>query len=321
VRLSTPSSSKASTVSWSEGGPSLARIAAAAVLLAAAFAVSATSFAFALRSTRIGRSNEFALRTRRLAYLAIAVPPLYVFSGVLYAVLGKPLSQEWAWCVVWLAAGVWTALGSEAPVLARPAPTLGNLRVAHGIGAALILVFILFHLANHLFALAGPEAHTAIQAAGDKVYRAPAVEPILVGLLLFQVVSGFSLAWRWSALPGDVFRVFQIASGVYLGFFILVHMDSVFLFARLYLEIPTDWAFMTGEPEGLIHGYIHLVPHYALGVFFVLSHLAGGLRNVVLAHGVARPQADRLWAAALVVNVLTATAIIFGMTGLRLGSG
>ena len=46
-------------------------------------------------------------------------------------------------------------------------------------------------------------------------------------------------------------RSFQIASGVYLAFYVLGHMDSVFIFARTYLGIDTGWGFATGAPTGI----------------------------------------------------------------------
>jgi hypothetical protein len=68
-----------------------------------------------------------------------------------------------------------------------------------------------------------------------------------------------------------------------------------FVYARSFLSIPTDWNFAIGA-TGLIHDAwnIRLLPHYALGVFFVLSHLASGLRMVLIAHGVDRLAANRL---------------------------
>ncbi len=77
---------------------------------------------------------------------------------------------------------------------------------------------------------------------------------------------------------------------------------------------------MTGLPAGLIHGSIYLVPHYALGVFFVLSHLASGLRHVAITHGLSRTTADRLWGAGLAGGALAAAAIICGITGVRLAA-
>jgi len=96
-------------------------------------------------------------------------------------------------------------------------------------------------------------------------------------------------------------------------------MNSVFIYARAYLQIPTDWNFAIGAPTGLIHDAwnIRLLPHYALGVFFVLSHLASGLRVVLIAHGVDRRHADRLWIAGVAMSIIVSTAIIAGMCGVR----
>jgi hypothetical protein len=63
-------------------------------------------------------------------------------------------------------------------------------------------------------------------------------------------------------------------------------MNSVFVYARRFLGIPTDWNFAIGAPTGLVHNApnIRLLPHYALGAFFVLSHLASGPRVVLIVH-------------------------------------
>jgi hypothetical protein len=63
---------------------------------------------------------------------------------------------------------------------------------------------------------------------------------------------------------------------------------------------------------------IRLLPHYGLGVFLVLGHLAAGLRLVLLAHGAARPLADTTFFAGLVASFAVATAILLGMGGVRI---
>jgi hypothetical protein len=105
-----------------------------------------------------------------------------------------------------------------------------------------------------------------------------------------------------------------------MAVFILGHMNSVFIFARTFLGIPTDWAFATGMPTGLIEDpwNIRLIPHYALGVFFVLSHLVSGLRVVLLAHGVKTLTANSVWWVGAGISAFTSLAIMLGMTGLRL---
>ena len=72
------------------------------------------------------------------------------------------------------------------------------------------------------------------------VYRQEVLQPLLVALFLFQVGSGVRS------------RTFQIASGIFLAAYVLGHMNSVFVYAELYLGIDSDWAFATGAPAGLV---------------------------------------------------------------------
>jgi len=97
-------------------------------------------------------------------------------------------------------------------------------------------------------------------------------------------------------------------------------MNSVFIFARTYLGIDTGWNFATGAPAGLIKDpwNIRLLPHYWLAVFFVLSHIAAGTRNVMMAHGASKAFADRFVIGGVVTAAIIATAIMLGMCGLRL---
>ena len=119
--------------------------------------------------------------------------------------------------------------------------------------------------------------------------------------------------------PSDRFRTFQIASGVYLAFYLLDHMDSVFVFARTYLGIDTGWGWATGAPTGIIKDAwnIRLLPHYWLGAFFVLAHLAAGTRGVMMAHSVSKAFADRFMISGTVVAAIIATWIMLGMSGMR----
>jgi hypothetical protein len=294
----------------------------AALLLICAFAAPGLGLALALRSAGLTQPSPFQIRARRLALVSVAAPPLFVFLAFLLSILHHPLPETWAWVILWSAALAWLWVGRRGESAAEPQPPSARVRVAHGAVAAIALLYIGFHLANHLFGLAGPDAHSAVMKLGRKVYRARAVEPLLVAVLLFQVVSGGWLAWRWSARRLDRYRAFQIASGVYLWFFILTHLNSALVSARTLRGIDTGWAWASGAPDGLLQDAwnIRLVPHYALGVFFVLSHLASGLRGVVIAHGVVHPLANRAWAAGLTASALTSAAIVAGLCGLRLGA-
>jgi len=293
--------------------PSPLVIASATLILAVAFGVPFLGLALACRPT----AN---LGARRLAYTSVASPTLYVFLGVVQALVHSPIADELVWGVFWLAIAIWSQ-SAQNPV-AAPVPAVGRWRVVHGLTAAVLCLYVLFHLGNHLFGLIGPEAHAAVMKIGRAGYRAVAVEPLLVGAMLFQIATGLFLSWRWSAAAQGFHRTFQVASGAYLSLFILGHMNSVFIYARSFLGIPTDWNFAIGAPTGLIHDAwnIRLLPHYALGVFFVLSHIASGLRVVLIAHGVDRRNADRLWMICVAMSIVAAAAIIAGMCGVRVGA-
>jgi hypothetical protein len=156
-------------------------------------------------------------------------------------------------------------------------------------------------------------------AVGRAVYRSPVVEPLLVVLLLLQVVGGLKLAWGWSSHPMGLARSMQVGSGAYLAAFILTHMNSALVSARAVHKIPTDWAWATGAPDGLLLDAwnIRLVPHYALGVFFVVAHLFCGLRVVLEAHGVRREIVGGVWLGGLAAAAMLSAAITAALCGLR----
>ena len=294
---------------------SVSTVIPAAVVLACILAVPALGLVFAARM-------QAGTGARRLAYACVVAPTIYVFLGVVQAMVGSVVPDELIWCVLWSAAAVWAWSRSPATAEGHPAPGVGRWRVVHGISGAIVLLYVGFHIVNHLFGLIGPEAHARVMDLGRKIYRAPSIEPLLVALMLCQVGSGLYLAWRWSVTALDSRKTFQVASGFYLSVFILGHMNSVFLYARTYLGIPTGWAFATGAPTGLIHDAwnIRLLPHYLLGVFFVLAHLSSGLRVVLIAHGTDRTTADRIWLTCTLASAAVATAIIIGMCGVRVAA-
>jgi hypothetical protein len=293
--------------------PSPLVIASATLILAVAFGVPFLGIGLACRPT----ANPGA---RRLAYASVASPTLYVFLGVVQALVHSPIPDEIVWSLIWLAIAIWSQ-SARNPVAAS-VPAVGRWRVVHGLTAAVLCLYVLFHVTNHLFGLVGPEAHASVMKIGRVAYRSGVGEPLLVAAMIFQVATGLYLAWRWSAAAQGFHRTFQVASGAYLSLFILGHMNSVFIYARSFLGIPTDWNFAIGAPTGLIHDpwNIRLLPHYALGVFFVLSHIASGLRMVLIAHGVDQRNADRLWTTCVAISIVVAAAIIAGMCGVRIGA-
>lgn len=286
--------------------------------LVLAFALPFSCLLFAWRI--VGGAGDAMPTARRVAFVALGAPPLFVLTGVVSSLLHSPIRDLWTWSILWVGFGVSATL---APSGGRSPPAGGmsrRLRVAHGIFAVAILMFVAFHLTNHLMALFGPTTHARFMEIGRVVYRSRVVEPVLVALLLLQVASGVTLAWRWSAGPLDAAKVMQVGSGAYLAAFIATHLNSALLSARWVHKIPTDWAWATGAPDGLWRDAwnIRLLPHYALGVFFVIAHLFCGLRTVLLAHNVRRSTADVAWTAGMVVASGVSLLITATLCGLRI---
>ena len=295
-----------------------------ALLLALAMAIPLTGFVVAWNLGKLAHPNDAQIAAKRLAWLAVAAPPIYTAAGVLLYMAGDPVADTTLWIGIWIvlaAAGIRSTARkqSSTPAAAQaPAPWL---RMSHGISAlAILLLFLAMHMTNHLAGLIGEAQHRQLMDIFRTVYRAHLVEPLIVALFLFQVVSGLAMVKAHSTRPADFFRSLQLASGAYLVFFILAHMNSVFFYARRFAGIKTDWDFATGAPAGLIHDAwnIRLVPHYYFGVFLVLSHLVLGARVVALAHGARREMADRWSAVGIAASALAALLIMLGMCGVHL---
>jgi hypothetical protein len=303
------------------GGPVVLRWFGAVVCLALAFAVTLLAALAAMSLAEIDQMNVTQLRAKRAALVAVTAPTLFVFMGVVLTMLHNPVPDTWAWVVGW---GIGLVLllrsdnNSPAPAV-RPVPA--PLRVAHGVSAlAIVLIFLALHLTNHLMFPTGPATYEAVQKIFRLVYRNNILQLLLVALIFFQVGTGLFFVWRLTAAPSDRFRTFQTVSGVYLALYVLGHMDSVFIFARTYLGIDTGWNFATGDPAGMIKDpwNIRLLPHYWLGVFFVLAHLASGARVIMMAHGGSKALIDRLLVGGAVAAGFVATWIVVGMSGMRI---
>jgi hypothetical protein len=71
------------------------------LILAVAFGVPFLGLALACRPT----AN---LGARRLAYASVVSPTLYVFPGVVQALVHSPIPDEILWCLIWLAIAIWS---------------------------------------------------------------------------------------------------------------------------------------------------------------------------------------------------------------------
>ena len=82
----------------------------------------------------------------------------------------------------------------------------------------------------------GPDTYRAVMMGVRHVDRQEVLQPPWVALFVFQVSRGIYLATHAVAQPMDRFRSSQVASGIFLAAYVLGHMNSVFVYARLYRQ-------------------------------------------------------------------------------------
>jgi succinate dehydrogenase/fumarate reductase cytochrome b subunit len=247
-----------------------------------------------------------------VAYFGVGAPALYTFLG------GWLDSQRW---LPFRANGVWVVIWSGLLLLTmveRPSATAGasvrpaKLAFAHGMSAAAITTFAVFHLSNHLAGVLGGEAHMAVMRVLRSVYRQPAIEVVLGGCVLFQVASGSVLLVRRTRRSSSGWiEILQNASGAYLMLFFASHVSAV-LRARYLEHIDTNWIWLTADNLLTDPWSVRLVPYYFLGVLALAVHGASGLRWVLLEHDQQRI-ADRAFIATVAAGGLAALVIITAM--------
>lgn len=276
-----------------------------------------------LCAIRLGRNpmpSAAEVLARRVALVSGAVAPIFVFTGVIFLLLGKPTWDIGFLTILWIALMGLIAMADRTPRQPKRLVAGGNkIRFWHGVAAAAVVVYLGFHFSNHLFGLIGPQAHTAVMKVFRVVYRSAVIEPLLTLTFVFLIGSGAYMAWRLTDRQADALRTFQIAGGVFLVFAITSHINAVLYLARIHFQIDTDWGFAVGAPTGMLKDpwSIRLLPYYFLAVFYVISHAFCGLRGVMLAHNASERTAGRVLAAGIVMAALVAIIIILAMSGMR----
>jgi succinate dehydrogenase/fumarate reductase cytochrome b subunit len=112
-----------------------------------------------------------------------------------------------------------------------------RVQVVHRLSGAFLGIFVLLHLANHVTALHGIDAHQTFLTLARTVYRAPPVELLLLASVLVQAITGvIQLRAGWGLRRGFWSRL-QAASGGYLLFFLPVHASAILSVRWLGLDV------------------------------------------------------------------------------------
>lgn len=142
----------------------------------------------------------------------------------------------------------------------------------HFYAGVIITVFIVMHLFNHIMGIFGAAEHIDYMHTLRPFYRNPVAESILLLTVSFQIYSGIKLFLRKRRLDLSGFERLQIWSGLYLAFFLIIHVSAVFI-GRKILDLDTNFYFGVA---GLNTFPLNLffIPYYTLAIIAFFGHIS-----------------------------------------------
>lgn len=147
-----------------------------------------------------------------------------------------------------------------------------RMRFIHYYSGITIALFTAVHLFNHLLILHSEDMHLRFMSRARRIYRQPAVEAILLSAVFVQIITGIYLVTAKWNVATDLFQKVQIISGLYLAFFLTVHVRAVML-GRYKLKMDTNLYYGAGVmnmwPQKLFY-----IPYYSLAIIAIFFHIA-----------------------------------------------
>jgi hypothetical protein len=300
--------------------------------LTLALSVMLVSFVFglALGSPHVRHDPE-GCRARSIAHLAFATPSLYVgFGNVAYYGFQTPSAAPIAWLVFWALVAMIallgprsspTAVASSSSLTEVAATPVGHRRlaIAHGVSAcAILLLFVGPHIGNHLAGFWSGSVHIEIMNVVRRVYRDDIVQPVLLALIGFQILSGTALVGRRMRMQSDFLGTVQTMSGVFVGVYFLAHTTAVF--ATRHAGTDTNWIWLTAPHGSMLVSLsnLRLIAHYWVGPIAIFAHIACGLRMVLLQRDISPATTNRIALALITAGVVTSSIILAALLNVHI---
>ena len=147
-----------------------------------------------------------------------------------------------------------------------------NIIKIHFFSGLTISLFVAVHLINHIYSIFGTEAHIELMNKLRVVYRNLFVEFVLLLAIIFQVITGLRLFFHKRKTEQQFFQKLQIWSGLYLSFFLIIHVSSVFA-GRYMMDLDTNIYFgisgLHSFPASLFY-----IPYYGCAILSFFVHVA-----------------------------------------------
>lgn len=180
----------------------------------------------------------------------------------------------------------------------------------HYISGIILTIFIGFHLFNHFSSLFGMEAYQKIMDNLRLVYRNIFVETILLLAVGIQIFSGAKLFFT-AKKSAPFFRKLQIWSGLYLAFFLIMHVSAIMV-GRFILNVDTNF-YYGAAGLNIFPQNLFFVPYYGLAILSFFGHIAG-IHFMKMKHDIFGLSPKRQSQIILIIGILLMFAIFFGLT-------
>jgi hypothetical protein len=291
--------------------------------LTLALAVMLVSFVFglALASPHVWDDRE-ACRARSIAHLAFATPTLYVgFGNIAYYLFQTPSAAPIAWLACWALVVTIALLGPRSSPIAAAMTPIGHRRLAlaHGVSAgAILLLFVGPHIVNHVAGFWNGPTHITVMNVVRRIYRNDIVQPVLLALIGFQILSGTALVRRRMRLPNDFPGTVQTMSAAFVGVYFLAHMTAVF--ATRHAGTDTNWTWLTNPGGSMLVSLsnLRLIAHYWVGPIAIFAHVACGLRMILLQRSISPLTTNRIALTLIGAGVVASSVILAALLNVHI---
>lgn len=186
-----------------------------------------------------------------------------------------------------------------------------SIKKIHYISGLTITIFIGLHLFNHLISVLGAKAHIELMDVLRIFYRNIVVETILLIAVLVQIISGLKLFFSKRKLENSPYEKLQIWTGLYLAFFLVIHVGAV-LTGRYLLHLDTNFYFGVAGLNTFPFN-LFFIPYYCLAIIAFFGHIAAihyqKMKNKILGFSV-RQQSKLI----LIIGIVLTAIILFGLT-------
>lgn len=186
-----------------------------------------------------------------------------------------------------------------------------KIKSLHYFSGLTISIFVGIHLFNHLCSIFGIEQHMETMNVLRKIYRHMICESILLLAVIIQIISGLSLFRSLRKTTFSNFEKLQILSGLYLAFFLTIHVSAVMI-GRFYLHLDTNFYFGAAGIN-TFPANIFFIPYYTFAILSFFAHIAAIHYKKMQIHFLYLSPAKQS-KGILIIGALTTILVFYGFT-------